>query len=62
MKGDRMEKIIELLKRKLANIYCDSCQFEGSENRCDECKRKSMMWKPSDDFLSILAKEIQELQ
>jgi predicted Fe-S protein YdhL (DUF1289 family) len=47
-------KIIEVLKKNLSSVYCDSCEGEY----CEGCNRKSMNWGISDDYVEKLANEI----
>ena len=47
------EQFKEFLKRRLDNIYCWNCGNEdNNDDMCEECHRKYMNWKPSDNFLN----------
>lgn len=52
------EKIVQILIEALENIYCDTCAFGESQQRCDECNRRQMNWQPSNKFCSEVAEKI----
>ena len=51
-----VEEITNILLRHFSNVYCDTCG--ASEDRCDECHRKSMLWELDKLTALKIAKEI----
>ena len=49
-------KIKEILLKQFSNVYCDTCG--NSEEQCDYCHRKSMLWSLSQNTATELAEKI----
>jgi len=54
------KKIVEVLVEKLQSVYCYNCFYEGSQERCADCHRKSMNWGLSKEGAEELADLILE--
>ena len=54
------EEIVQVLKNKFSNVYCDSCagNADFSGDYCDFCHRKYMNWGISDEYAELVADEI----
>lgn len=55
------ERISELLYGQLGGIYCDSCEYQDNEKRCNGCHRKYMNWAISEEAANGLAEAIMEI-
>lgn len=55
------EKISKLLWHQLGGVYCDSCEYGLSDERCEGCHRKYMNWAISKEAADGLADAIMEV-
>lgn len=55
------ERISELLYQQLGGVYCDSCEYQDNEERCNGCHRKYMNWAISEEAANGLAEAIMEI-
>lgn len=56
-----VSKVKELLFDRLDYIHCGSCRFYDDDTHCEECHRRNMTWKISEDTAESLAEEIYEI-
>lgn len=56
-----VNKVKELIFDRLDYVYCHNCRFCDDDTRCEDCHRRSMNWKISEDTAESLAKEIYEI-
>jgi len=57
----KAEQIVDILVNELSSVYCNNCAWGDSQEHCEDCHRKSMMWGISEDTAKRLADNILEI-
>lgn len=54
-----MGGVADILVKELSYIYCHNCRYNnGTLDKCDECHRKMMGWKLSEDAARKIEEDI----
>lgn len=54
------DKLKQYLMDFLSDVYCDTCARREAED-CDDCHRKSMRWRLSEETADTMVKEITNI-